>query len=301
MNREACYDLNMHNRTCNLSQHQGNTNETELDFSICKNETLLTSENNQTITGVISVLSVIFIAIIVIGLIANILVLAFTIFDKTLHKPTFTSIGALSLADILCLFALLMTAIKNEDIMYIFSVSSLHVLLIALVRYIILVHPFLARNHLNCKKIIFASFLCFVLSICTAVAVMSFIGNFLYVFIISIIAYYVPFIMTAIFHAVKYYKMKKQARQFNRNVDQMGRVVVVIIVTSCILPLPRIIFNAYEHYSVSRGSNIEVILDLLFTLLMILNHLLNPFVYCFLSKSFRDSFRSVFCKCQCCR
>ena len=288
------------------SQHQYYQNQTEFNISICTNGTLFKEKYYHSVDVIRGILDVIQLATIVIGIIANILVLSLTTLDKTLHKPTFTAIGALSVAALFCLCSLLFAVFKNhlsysyDILMLIFSISSLHVLLIAFVRYIILVHPFVARNHLSCKKIILSSFLCYVIAIFITLTVLAVAWDYLYVFIISIFTYYVPFIMTAIFHAVKYYKMKQQARRFNRNVDQMERVVVVIIATSCILPLPRIVFNAFDNYVyyVRRSLYIEINLSFLSFILMTLN-VLNPFLYCFLSKSLRDSFKSLCCKCRC--
>ena len=182
------------NLTCIYFQY--NQIQTELNISICKNGTLFNAEN-YSVDVIARILGFTELAIIVVGFIANILVLTLTILDKTLHKPTFTAIGALSVADLFCLCTLLINefgpfgyTFTYDIVMFVFSISSLHVLLIALVRYIILVHPFVARNHLSCKKMIFSSFLCYVISICITLTVFVVAGNYWNVFIISIFTYY---------------------------------------------------------------------------------------------------------------
>ena len=303
-------DPHIYNLSCIYSQF--NQNQTEFNISICTNWTLFNVKiyNYYHSVDVIAqnILGITTLAIIAIGIIANILVLSLTTLDKTLHKPTFTAIGALSLADLFCLCSLLIRefglVLYTYDIfIFVFSISSLHVLLIAILRYIILVYPFVARNYLSCKKIILSSLLCYVLVICIMITVVGAVRDYWYVFIISIFTYYVPFIITAIFHSVKYYKMKQQASRFNRNVDKMGRVVAIIIATSCSLPLPRLVLNAVDHsYNyVGYAYNLKIggFFSVLSIFLVILNFVINPFLYCFLSKSLRDSCKSLYCKCRC--
>ena len=107
-------------------QHQYNQNQTEVNIY----------------HSIDVILLLLCITIAAIGIIANILVLLLTTLDKTLHKPTFTAIGALSIADLFCLCTFLIytlepsSAYYNYDIvMFVFSISSLHVLLIAIISY----------------------------------------------------------------------------------------------------------------------------------------------------------------------
>ena len=307
VNTIPLYNLNVFNLSCNISQYQDDKNKIEFNTSMGKIETPFTAENKDANNVIIDVFGYIHLTVIVIGIIANILVLTLTILDKTLHKPTFTSIGALSAADTLCLCALLanefVKLIKVNDVfMYIFF-------------------TFLITCFTNCtwtichtNSSIFSPELFNLYKDHLRVFSLLYISNFHYancficywhvcICFYHFNRYIVPFIMTAIFHAVKYYKLKKQSRRFNRNVDQMGRVVATIIGTCCVLPLARLIFNAVDYYMYYirhiEYSNIEDILGLLSILLMTLNRVLNPFLYCFLSKSLRDSFKSFCCKCQC--
>ena len=268
----------------------------------------------------------------VIGVLANTLTIFRVISDKKLRSPTFTALASLAVADglhlllklVLCVDAIITQMTCGTKIWFKFKhlpgilallwfSASLHVSLLAAMRYVILVHPLKMLTLLSQRRIIFISASIWVLSGITFGGIM--ISNEIEPIskennkgtMISIvtwsISYFTPLALTAILHIVKLLKVRKapnlnhaairatdsQARN-QRSADRMTKIIIFVILASVVLPLPVIVLAMLKDmFDIHIRDNAHVygISQIMF----LLNFSINPFIYSFSSKTFRESLR----------
>ena len=266
----------------------------------------------------------------VLGIIANIIVIIRVIKDRKLRSNTFVGIACLAFAD--SAFLLLNLTLTYELVIrrvtctlpsqirgHVFAFfmgvtwfsANGHVALMAILRYIILVYPIKSQAYLTLKRIILMS---------VSVWVLGFIIRGIFTLIIRltntrprksvliflglwIIIYFLPLLVTITLHIMKVKLVKKTSHHSDnalvrKSVARMSKIIVVIIVCATLLPLPRMIFGIIDvvdevkYPSRSVKSYFRSIAHLLF----LVNNCINPCIYAFMSKPFRNSLMRMFGK-----
>ena len=261
----------------------------------------------------------------VLGIIANIIVIFRVIRDRKLRSNTFIGIACLAFADsIFLLLNLTMTyelvirrvtctfpsKIRGAVFAYFhgatwFSANG-HVALMAILRYIMLMYPIKSQAFLTTRRILLMSLSVWILGVIirgifTLIirltgsrprqSVLIFLG-------LWIVIYFLPLLVTIILHILKVRLVKKtsyhsECTLVRKSVARMSKIIVVIIVCATLLPLPRMIFGVldviYERKYTTRSvkSYFRSIAHLLF----LVNNCINPCIYAFMSKAFRNSVR----------
>lgn len=262
----------------------------------------------------------------VVGVIANIIVIIRVSRDKKLRDPTFAAIGCLAAADATFL-SLMLSRSFDEVFMTItcsfpsklvtrpfyitqsitwFAANS-HVALMAILRYITIAYPLKSAFILSVRRVVISSACVWILG-SVLIGCFSLLITYGYIlpgksqeFIIILwtIVYLTPVCVTTILHLMKMFVVKKTTRDSatettRRSVRRMSRIVVMVIVFATTLPLPRLLGRIIrvarvEYPSSEFRVHFEGIGDLLF----LINHFINPFMYGFLSKRFRNSIKDM--------
>ena len=200
--------------------------------------------------------------------------------------------------------------------------ASFHVTFLAAMRYIVLAHPLKALVLLTKKRMIIMSVLIWVVAVLTFGTIM--LTNRIrdkpmqgastgqrrakrdYIKIITwFLTYFMPIVITSLLHFVKILVLKRNSAkqtQIQANVldgrrrhssRRMARVIILIIIAGVILPLPTLILEMLKDVSdidikdVTLRSHLRGIAKTLF----LLSFSINPFIYSFGSKTFRNSLR----------
>ena len=266
----------------------------------------------------------------VIGIIANIIVIFRVVKDRKLRSNTFVGIACLALAD--AAFLVLNLASTYEYVIrrvtctfpmqsrgptfayfkgVVWFSANGHVALMAVIRYIIIVYPIKSQAYLTFKKVILMS---------VGVWILAFIVRGIFTLIIKltgerprrsviiylslwIIIYLLPLLVTVTLHILKIRKVKKASYHsetaiMRKSIARMSKIIIVVIICATVLPLPKMIFgvvNVIEdlHYPTRNfKSHFRSISNLLF----LLNNCINPCIYAFMSKPFRYSVLRMFGK-----
>ncbi|XP_060560983.1 neuromedin-U receptor 2-like [Ruditapes philippinarum] len=266
-----------------------------------------------------------------IGVVANICVIILVLKDKKLRTPTFISIGCLACCDAIfisvnlissmevvirslsCSYPLTYTGKATSTITGIcWFAANAHVSVIALVRYVLMLHPLKSQLYLSNRKIMVSSASIWVIGISIWMLIyglaeyniVSPSKSVTYVNIIWGIVYFTPLMITVSLHFKKWYFIRVAARKnlsgngsIQKIATRMSRVILLIIILATVLPLPRFVITCLRKDESSFRSEIRnlFIRDISF-LLFLLNHAINPFLYAFMSTPFRKSFKNVFFK-----
>lgn len=259
----------------------------------------------------------------VIGVIANIIVITRVIKDRKLRSNTFVGIACLALAD--SVFLILNLAFTYEFVIrtvtctfppqmrgpvfaffkgVVWFSANGHVALMAVLRYIIIVYPIKSQAFLTLKKVMLMSVGVWILGFIVRgffTLISRLTGErprksvFIYL-ALWLIIYLLPLLVTITLHTVKVRKVKKTSLHsentlVRKSVARMSKIIIVIISCATLLPLPMMIFgiiNAIEHLKYPTRnfkSHFRSIAHLLF----LINNCINPFIYSFMSKPFRSS------------
>lgn len=265
----------------------------------------------------------------IIGVLANLVVITRVIRDRKLRDPTFIGIAALAVADLLFLTLNLTVSFETVIITYTcaapriisrpfyimnsmtwFAANS-HVALLAVIRYLSLAHPFRATVFLRPVRVILLSVGVWVLGIILlgSLAVLITLGIIIpgtsgeFVVIWWITVYLMPLIVTVVLHVLKICLVKQSVRissskSANRKlVQRMSTVVIMVIVMAAVLPLPRLVYNCLRVVGNSAFPSKQFKLHLrgISHMVYLINHFVNPFMYAFLSKKFRNSLKEAYC------
>lgn len=259
----------------------------------------------------------------IIGVIANIIVIFRVIRDRKLRSNTFVGIACLALAD--CLFLALNLAFTIEIVIrtitctfprelkgavfaYFKGVAWFgangHVALMAVIRYIILVYPIRSQALLTIKKVLLMSLGVWILALIIRgifTLITKLTGerpreSVIIYLSLWIIIYLLPLVVTMTLHITKIRKVKKisyhaENALVRKSISRMSKMIIVIIICAAILPLPMLVFGTIDaiedlqYPTRDFKSNFRSIAHILF----LLNNCINPFIYAFMSSPFRIS------------
>ena len=270
-----------------------------------------------------------------VGVVANIIVVARVIFDKRLHKPTFVAVACLAISDAVFVTAELIVAfdivitslaicplVRPQTIGGVFSLfdgifwfaANGHLTLLAIVRFLLIVYPIKSLIHLTIKRVILSSVCIWVLGIL--------IASSFYIhdkvngrndakspkrtFILWLVVYLVPFVATSVLHLVKLRLVRHASRDKGNSdvsgiANRMTRIILLVIVTAFLFPMPKFIYDIFIRFQYKfRTTRSKLLFHDICTLLFYLNNTTNPFVYALLSEPFRRSIGEMF-KCKTCQ
>ena len=262
----------------------------------------------------------------VIGIIANLIVIIRVARDKKLRDPTFAAIACLAVAD--AIFLTVNVTRSFDDVIttmtcnfpsglisrpfYItqsmtWFAANAHVALMAILRYITIAYPLKSVLILTVKRVVMSSVCVWCLGI-VLIGILAVLITYKimlpgksqeFIIILWTIVYLMPVCVTTILHLKKMCVVKKTTRDSatestKRSVRRMSRIVVMVIIFATILPLPRLVGKILKVARVKFptqefATHYEGIADLLF----LINHFINPFMYGFLSKRFRNSIKDM--------
>lgn len=266
----------------------------------------------------------------VIGIIANIFVIARVIRDRKLHDSTFVAIAALAIADLLFLTLNLTTSFERVILSvtcsspviisspyYIlksicwFSANS-HIALLAVLRYITLAHPLRANAYLTVKKVILSSVFVWIIGVLLTGTLTALINARIilagksqeFLLYLWLTVYFLPLVITSVLHILKIFMVKSSiaattTEATRMSIQRMSRIVVVVIVMAAVLPLPRLIHKCLKlaGRDVYPPGNFRTHFGEIADCLFLINNFINPFIYGFMSKKFRQSLISMFSCC----
>ncbi|XP_041372522.1 trissin receptor-like [Gigantopelta aegis] len=280
---------------------------------------------------------VVYVILFCIGIPGNLVIVLRVVMDRKLHNPTFIVISGLAVADFLflgCRIPLEILHLLNVNWVYgrflckmsyfLYQTASYsaayHLVLMAAIRYYLLVHPFSAVVHLTTKKACLATLTIWVISalLLLPVTVISDTGTMVYqgvvyihctinpkdqnsfkTFVIcySIFSYALPLLIITVLHSIKARAVARAVRDLtDKKKRQMSTMVVLVIMLFGVLLLPVHVKNLVGVFvSIPRSTALQST-DLLFRCLAYANSCINPLVYAFLSAQFRKSLKQI-CRC----
>lgn len=239
------------------------------------------------------------------GFLLNVVLLARIIKDRKLHCTTFAVIGELAVSDIVYIvtyaskstFARFLPCVPLREyrlamiflecgMMGAWFSSSLHTVLIAVVRFIILCYPIRSRVWLTTRRLIVTSVCIWIFSLANGSTVFLY-RDYLFVFICC--CYVISVLLITVFHVLKLYNLQKirviQVSNVKREKTNMSRMVTVVILVFVVFPLPFIAGSIAKYLGLHKNP---LYVDIGSTLLT-LNSAINPIIYGFLSVVFRQS------------
>lgn len=262
----------------------------------------------------------------VVGVVANSLVIARVIKDKRLRDPTFIGIAALAFADLLFLTLNLLLSFEIVVIaltcltpkllsrpwyimnsMIWFSANS-HVALLAILRYLTIAYPVECSVHLTARRVVMLSAGVWILGMLLLGTLAGMITAKLikpgasrdFIIIWWLTVYLIPLIVTTILHILKMFRLKKKTKDSTssvtrRSMSRMSKIVPLVIIMATVLPLPKLIFNCMRTagYDTFPSETFKQHLQGISQLVYLVNHFINPFIYGFLSKKFRNSLKDM--------
>lgn len=310
----------MDNQTSDI----GNTTSEPPSGSIAPKLTAQNLNSSDCLSGGCLSMVIISSCLCICGIIANFLVFMLILLDKKIHTPTFVAIGSLSIADFIYIFfryisynlSIFGRSVMSEDVYYIFvriilntiilaaiHSSIFHIISLAIMRYIVVVHPFKSRIWINNRRICVSSALIW----CLSIAMVAF---YIYAVIINreknasfakyvnivytVVLTFLPIILLSFLHILKTKRLKKSVAASKSNtVQNMSKMVTFVIIVYLISNTP---INARDILELSFGFDQEfwfLILTLISHILYLFNFVLNPFIYFVHSPIFRKSIKRV--------
>lgn len=264
-----------------------------------------------------------------IGVLANALVIIRVAKDKKLRDPTFIGIAALALPDLLFLLHNLTISFETVIISYTcqppkilsrpwyilnsmiwFSANS-HVAFLAVLRYLTIAYPIKSSIYLTPKRVMLLSAGVWTLGILLLGTLAGLItlkivlpgtsGEFIIIWWITV--YLIPLIVTTILHILKICRVKKASKasatgHTRRSYNRMAKIVPLVIIMATVLPLPKLVFNCIRTISkngneIFPSENFKIHFKGVSQIVYLINHLINPFIYGFLSKKFRKGLKEM--------
>lgn len=261
--------------------------------------------------------------LITVGIVANGLVAWTVVRDKNLKTPTFVAIASLAFADICFLVGYFavneiecpmdIPAYQSGELVivafYVMSwfTSSTHILLLSIIRFMLILDPLNSMVYLTARRTMYMSLgvwgLGFILgAIDGTVYVLKEYGiasseNTADMFIVMVCgSYFIPLVGTVALHVIKLRKVVKAIRgQLPTQIRQMSLVVTITLILFTILPLPQVVML----FIMLRGGNLEFMtyegVEWGFSVGLLLNSCVNPFVYALFSGMFQKGIRRQFC------
>lgn len=246
----------------------------------------------------------------IIGVLGNIIVIFKILCDKKLHTITFVTLASLAVADGLVLSSFLTAYFIGrflklpETVKLLYTVCNLavfssgfHVSFIAVVRYFVIVHPLKTFVYFKVKNIVVCS--CCIYFLSSIIAGVDYAVEDTLEFTIAMWAiYYLPMAITILLHLKKFRHLQKNNSQesslrknsanSSKGLSVMSRIIIVVFLSSILLPLPACILAILKYGGIRVSKNIGIFVSIFFTL----NSCINPFLYCFMSPKFRKSLKT---------
>ncbi|KAL4216385.1 obsolete negative regulation of cAMP metabolic process [Mactra antiquata] len=264
-----------------------------------------------------------------IGVIANLVVIGIILKDSRLRHPAFMGIAALAFADLIFLCVNLVLSFEtvittlwcirpvvlSRPFYIIKSVTwfsaNAHVALLAIIRYVSIAHPLRACSILLPLRVFFISCGVWILGLILLGSLSLLITHKIitpgiskeFVIVWWLMVYLLPLTVTVILHILKLcfvrtvLKQKRSPDTENRKlVQRMSTIVVMVIIMATVLPLPRLAYHCLRVSGILTSVESKMHLKGISQLFYLLNHCVNPFIYGFLSITFRRSLKSI-CLC----
>lgn len=242
------------------------------------------------------------------GMAGNAIIFLSVLKKEKLHTPMFAVIGCLSVADFLAIIVrliyccLLWYDVEGIvfDVAIIISAFTLdsscaHNVLLAIVRFILLVYPFRYQGKFEPKKIIHYScvawLVAFVINIGYGIFTFqishgSIPGNFLQYVEPSVMAlkFSVMFFTITILHFIFVWNMwRKDTHNFARMTTQLSFVVTLVLLVQvlCMAPFVTswIILSLYHHDILQMKIEDYITMNIVSSFALLLNHAVNPIIY----------------------
>lgn len=266
------------------------------------------------------------IVLMIVGVIANGIVVWRVVRDKDLRKPTFTAIAGLAVADIGFLIAYFavnqidcptdIPAYETSDAlmlavyMSMWFISATHIPLLSIIRFIAILRPLTFSTSVTVRRTIAMS-----VGIWIAGLILGIIAGILFALkqlaivdndsvitmfvVVTLGSYFIPLIVAICFHSIKLREVCKALKSdLPEQVRHMSLMVTITLLLFTLLPLPQVVSLFIICFSddlgfledTSPGVNWSLSLGLL------LNSCVNPFIYAIFSRLFRESLRKPFCQ-----
>ena len=266
--------------------------------------------------------------IFIVGVLANAIVIARVVMDKQLRNSTFVAIAALAFAD---MFFLSVNIIVSYETVILtvtcdypaqiigtpyYIIKSItwfgangHVALLAILRYVSLNYPLKANAYLTTKRVLVFSAIVWVLgailmiSLTCVIIFTDMVAGLSQEFLLALwtIVYLMPLIITATLHVVKVYRVRRSTRNTATDSTKkylriMSKMVILVIVCAAILPFPRLLDKILRTYdrNIYGSKELKNHIGGISNVLFLVNHCINPVIYGFVSKPFRNSLKRMF-------
>lgn len=248
------------------------------------------------------------------GIAGNVLVIFIVSFNKLLHNVTFVILASLAISDVLILiiesvikillYTKTMDIISIEYIIlflclvFMLLISSFHILYVSILRYFIIVYP-LRMHIMSIKKAIRISWLIYLVIPLVGSTIFATVYNTIrmekrlvyYFLTTSCFVYYIPIFLMTGFHIAKcrtLYNSEYPRDQIE--LRKMSIVITMLIVISYVCPIPDIVCTTMGLLDIKISTELTIICNICFYT----KHVLNPFIYCFLSFNFRQSLKACY-------
>lgn len=243
--------------------------------------------------------------ILVIGVLGNCLTIGIIVFEKKFHTPTYVAIACLSFSDMAALtFSFLFKCVHpfTTDSFGVlptvaiacYHVSTCHVILFAILRYLIVAHPFWSRRRVRVKVILFTS-LCLWLYGATYGFIHLVVlekSSYKSVPIIAdrILEIVVPLVLILVFHCLKIRHLKQsKSSVISNQAKRMFKVTSVIACTYFVTmtPLWTVVILIFTNVFGEETPGYMTYVFAVSVLIFLLNFVADPFIYFVFTPTFR--------------
>lgn len=254
--------------------------------------------------------------IFVVGILGNTLTIGLVLYEKKFHTPTFTAIACLSISDLIALilsymakcifpFSKYPVITLSRVALSCLHVSTCHVIMFAILRYLIIAYPLWSRRHLRVKVVLITSLLLWMYGatygVIHKVMVENTYSGKIIVFIVDrFLEIVVPLVLILIFHCLKIRHIKRcDSQVISIQSKRMFKMTSVIACAYFVTMMPIWIVCVLIGTNTFRGqlpSNMYAVF-VASVLIHLLNFVIDPFIYFIFTPIFRKQIMK-YCKCS---
>lgn len=243
--------------------------------------------------------------IVLIGVFGNSLTIGLIMFEKKFHTPTYVTIACLSCSDMMALtFSYLFRFVSPFNMVHSFvisgvaisclHVSTCHVIMFAILRYLIVAHPLWSRKHVGIKAVLITSLCLWIYGVTYGIIHIRIFkksnSKAVIVAIDRIFEIVVPLGLILTFHCLKLRHLKRsETRIISIQAKRMFRVISFIACTYFVTMTP---IWTLVILRVTKVFDDDVPDYMCFTfaaaiVIYLLNFVIDPFIYFVFSPTFR--------------
>lgn len=272
---------------------------------------------NQTISSLYEtelILLCVSTVIVVIGVLGNSLTIGLIVCEKKFHTPTYVAIACLSFSDMTALtfsylfkcvypFSMVSFVVLSGISISCLHVSTCHVVLFAILRYLIVAHPLWSRRHVRIKAVLITSLFLWMYGVTYGVFHLMVLekssSRSVTIAVDRTLEIIVPLAFILVFHCLKIRHLKRsETPLISRQANRMFKVTSVIACAYFVTMTPIwtvVILIALDTFGEEPPGYMSIIFTIS-VLIYLLNFVIDPFIYFVFTPKFR---KQILIRCKC--